>query len=62
MKPLLGWLVIGVTALFVLFNLQRAEVWFFGIRATMPVAFVVIASAFLGALASFAFSSLKGKK
>ena len=62
MKPIVGWIVIAVTALFVAFNLQRTDVWFFGISAQMPVAFVVIASAILGALASSAFSSLRGKR
>jgi uncharacterized integral membrane protein len=62
MKPLLGWVVVAVTAIFVVFNLDRARVWFFGVRAEMPIAFVVIASAFLGALATYAFTSLKPRK
>ena len=62
MKQALGWIVVGVTAVFVVFNLERARVWFFGIRAEMPLAFVVIASAALGALATYAFTSLKGRK
>ena len=62
MKQSLGWIVVGVTAVFVVFNLERARVWFFGIRAEMPLAFVVIASAALGALATYAFTSLKGRK
>ncbi|MSR62926.1 MAG: LapA family protein [Planctomycetes bacterium] len=62
MKNLFGWIVVGVTAVFVVFNLESASVWFFGIRAQMPLALVVIASAFLGALATYAFTSLKGRK
>ena len=62
MKNLFGWIVVAVTAVFVVFNLERASVWFFGIRAQMPLAFVVIASAFLGAMATYAFTSLKGRK
>jgi len=61
MRHVLGWLVVAVTALFVAFNLERADVWFFGIRAQMPLAFVVLASAALGALATYAFSSWKRK-
>lgn len=61
MKQLLGWVVVAVTAIFVAFNLERGSVWFFGIRAQMPIAFVVIASAFLGALGTYAFTSLKRK-
>jgi uncharacterized integral membrane protein len=61
MRPIVGWIVIALTALFVVFNLEKARVWFFGIRAEMPIAFVVIASAVLGAVASSAFSSLRKK-
>jgi uncharacterized integral membrane protein len=61
-KSVLGWVVVGVTAIFVVFNLESASVWFFGMRAQMPLAFVVIASAFLGALATYAFTSLKVRK
>ena len=61
MKQILGWIVVAVTATFVAMNLGRASVWFFGIRAEMPIAFVVLASAFLGALGTYAFTSLKRK-
>jgi uncharacterized integral membrane protein len=59
MKSLLGWAVIVVTVLFVVFNLERARVWFFGIRVEMPLGLVVIASSVLGALACYAFTSFK---
>ena len=62
MKSLLGWIVVGVTAVFVVFNLESANVWFLGIRVQMPLALVVIASALLGALATYAFTSLKSRK
>ena len=62
MKQILGWVVVGVTAVFVACNLDTAQVWFFGIHAEMPIAFVVIASAFLGALATYAFTTLKSRK
>lgn len=62
MKQMLGWAVVAVTAIFVIFNLERGSVWFFGIRVQMPIALVVIASAGLGALATYAFTSLKGSK
>ena len=62
MRTVLAWGVVALIAVFVVLNLDRARVWFFGIRAEMPVAFVVIASAFLGALGTYAFSSLKPKK
>jgi uncharacterized integral membrane protein len=43
-------------------NLQRGTVWFLGIRVEMPIAFVVLASAFLGALATYIFTTLKGRE
>jgi uncharacterized integral membrane protein len=62
MKLWLGWVVVAVTAVFVVFNLERASVWFLGIRVEMPLALVVIASAAMGALATYAFTTLKGQK
>lgn len=59
MKALLGWTIVAVTAVFVLFNLDRARVWFFGIRVEMPIALVVIVASALGGLATYAFTSLK---
>jgi uncharacterized integral membrane protein len=43
----------------VVFNLEVARVWFFGIRVEMPLALVVIFSSLLGALACYAFTTLK---
>jgi len=48
-----------VTALFVVFNLESASVGFLGIRVQMPLGLIVIGSALLGALACYAFTSLK---
>jgi len=62
MKPVVGWIVVAVTAVFVVFNLERARVWFFGIRVEMPLALVVIGSSLLGALATYAFTSLRRGK
>lgn len=62
MKQVLGWVVVVVTAVFVFMNLDRAQVWFFGVRAEMPIAFVVLASALLGALGAYAFTSFKARK
>lgn len=62
MKRALGWTAIAVTAVFVLFNLDRASVWFLGMRVEMPLAFVVIGSTLLGALATYAFTGLKTRK
>ena len=61
-RTIAALVLLGLLGVFVFMNLAKASVWFFGIRAEMPVAFVVIASAFLGALGTYAFSSLKPKK
>jgi uncharacterized integral membrane protein len=61
-KQFLGWVSVAVTAIFVSFNLDRASVWCFGVMVEMPLAFVVIVSAVLGALASYAFTSLANRK
>ena len=58
-KATLGWIVVAVTALFVVFNLESASVWFFGIRVQMPLGLVVIGASLCGALATYAFTSLK---
>jgi len=57
-----GWIAIGVTALFVVFNLERANVWFFGIRVEMPLGLVVIGAALLGGLGTYALTSLKARR
>jgi len=62
MKRTVGWIVVAVTAIFVIFNLDTARVWFFGIRAEMPLAFVVIVAAALGSLATYAFTTLRPRK
>jgi uncharacterized integral membrane protein len=62
MNRWLGWVVVALMAVFVVFNLDRASVWFLGIRVEMPLGLVVIASALLGALASYGFRSFKGRK
>lgn len=62
MKAILGWVIVAVTAVFVVFNLDRARVWFFGIRVEMPIALVVIVASALGGLATYAFTSLKTRK
>jgi len=62
MKKVLGWIVVAVTAIFVVFNFELARVRFLGVRIEMPLAFVVIASAGLGALATYAFTSMRGRK
>lgn len=62
MKQVLGWVVVAVTTLFIAFNLDRANVWLFGWRVEIPLAFVVFGSAGLGALGMYAFSTFRPQK
>ena len=55
----MGWAVIALLVLFIVFNRAQSSVWFFGISVTMPIALVVIFSAALGAGATVLFSRLR---
>jgi uncharacterized integral membrane protein len=59
LRPMLGWSIVILLALFVGFNWTSARVEFFGISVQMPLAFVVLISAGLGAAATLAFRALK---
>jgi uncharacterized integral membrane protein len=61
-RKAIGWIAIAVAVLFVVFNFERARVWFFGIRVEMPLGLVVIFSVLLGVLASYALSGLKARR
>ena len=47
---------------FVVMNSDTARVWFFGIRAEMPLAFVSLVSAALGAAAGWLFAFVRHPK
>ena len=47
---------------FVFMNLEEARIWFFGVRAEMPIALVVIASGALGFGSCWLFTFVKSKK
>jgi len=61
-RQVLGWVIVALLVLFVVFNLDDARVWFFGIRLQMPIALVVIVSAVLGASSSLVLGRLWRKK
>ena len=48
-RQILGFVVLTLIVLFVVFNLQEARVWVFGARIFMPIGIVVLGSAALGA-------------
>ena len=45
---ILGWVLVALLVLFVVFNLGPARIWLFGIKLEMPIGLVVIISALLG--------------
>ena len=57
-----GWVVVTLLVLFVVFNLDEARIWFFGIRLQSPIAVVVLLSAGLGAGATWLLTRLRSKK
>jgi uncharacterized integral membrane protein len=58
-RQILAWIIVLLLLLFVVFNLDRASVWFFGIQVVMPIALVVLFSAGLGAGAAILFARLR---
>lgn len=63
MRQYLPWILIGLLVFFILLNLNNARVNFFYIvRADMPVAFVIIFSAVLGAFSVHFMRMVKKKK
>ncbi len=61
-RQILAWILITLLVLFVVFNLQAARIWLFGIKLEMPIGLVVIISALLGSGATGLLSRLGLKK
>ena len=55
-------LILALLAVFVFMNLDDANVWFFGIRSVMPIAFVVLVSGGLGLAAGFLLAFVKSSR
>ena len=53
---------VGLLVLFLLQNLQDAEINFLWFEWNIPVIWALLASAAIGALAAFAFSTLRGRR
>lgn len=53
---------VGLLALFLLQNLQDAEINFLWFEWNIPVIWALLASAAFGAIAAFAFSTLRGRR
>jgi uncharacterized integral membrane protein len=58
-RKFIGWGLLGLLLLFIFFNLQPAQIRLFIMRVEMPIAFVIILSAALGAGAVYALKFMK---
>jgi len=58
-RLILGWTLVGIVALWFLLNLRSADVHILIGTVSMPIAFVILFSAALGAGAVFAFQFMK---
>lgn len=58
-RQIVAWSLVVVLILFVVFNLDPARIWLFGIKVEMPIGLVVIISALLGSGATGLFTRLK---
>lgn len=63
-RTIAALVLLGLLGVFVFMNLAKASVWFFGIRAEMPIALVVFVSGALGLIAGLllAFVGKTSKK
>ncbi|MEX1253545.1 MAG: lipopolysaccharide assembly protein LapA domain-containing protein [Dehalococcoidia bacterium] len=57
-----GGAALGLLLLFLLQNLQDAEINFLWFEWNIPVIWALLASAAIGAVAAFAFSTLRGRR
>jgi uncharacterized integral membrane protein len=58
-RPWIGWILISLLVLFIVFNLREAKVHLLLMEVTMPTALLIVLSAALGAGAVFAFSVVR---
>ncbi len=61
-RQIIAWVLIGLFALFIGFNLKVAEIHFLLFKIEMPIAFVLLLSAAVGAGVTFAFRYIRRKQ
>jgi len=59
-RAIVGWILLVLLLVFVGYNLEPARVRFVGMKLEMPVAFIVLVSAGIGAALAWAFGVLRG--
>ena len=61
-RKIIALLLLVVLGVFVAMNLDEARIWCFGIRAQMPIAFVVLLSGALGLAAGFLLAYVRKRE
>jgi uncharacterized integral membrane protein len=59
LRPWVGWILVSLLVLFIVFNLGQAKVHLLVMEVHMPTALLIVLSAALGAGAVFAFSIVR---
>ncbi|MBL8863231.1 MAG: LapA family protein [Planctomycetes bacterium] len=62
LRHIVAALVAVLLALFVISNFEQAQVSFLGMRLEMPLAFVILGSALLGAVIALGWTILRGRR
>ena len=62
LRKIVAFVLILSLCVFVLMNREDARVWFFGIRAVMPIALLVITAGIMGLAAGFLLAFVKRRK
>jgi uncharacterized integral membrane protein len=61
-RKIVAFLLIVLLGVFVFMNRDDARVWFFGIRAEMPIALLVITAGGIGMAVGFLLTFVRGRK
>ncbi len=61
-RKYIGWSLLALLGLFIVFNLTLADVNLLIMQVKMPVAILIFLSAAMGAGATYAFQFIKGQK
>jgi uncharacterized integral membrane protein len=61
-RKVIAFLILVLLGVFVFMNRDDARVWFFGIRAEMPIALLVITAGGIGMAVGFLLTFVRGRK
>jgi uncharacterized integral membrane protein len=61
-RKILALVLLALLAVFVAMNLEKTNVWFFGIRAEMPIALLVFVAGVLGLCSGLLLAFMRKSK